>query len=377
MNLDKNNMRKIMMLIAFAVLLLMASSNVSTIWGGIKLIVRILTPFIFGSALAFVINVPMKNIEDTLFRKKKNKMARPISLILTLLFIIAVIALVFLVIIPQLGDTLVKLGDNIQRFWPKAQRWVIGFFRETPEIVEWIYSVEFDWEAILGQVIDFVKIGTGSILGSTVNVAKVIVSYAKNFFIGFVFAIYILLQKEVLKNQVKKILYAFFKPIKVKRIIDIARLTQKTFSNFISGQCLEAVILGTMFFIVLGILGFPYPLLIGVLIAFTAIIPVFGAFIGCAIGGFLILLENPLQALIFIGIFLLLQQIEGNLIYPHVVGNSVGLPSIWVLMAITLGGSLMGVLGMLIFIPIFSVCYALFREYVYKRLKDRKLLDKC
>ena len=147
--------------------------------------------------------------------------------------------------------------------------------------------------------------------------------------------------------------------------------------NFFTGQCLEAMILGCMFVVVMSILRFPYALLVGILIAFTALIPIFGAFIGCAVGTFLILMENPMQALAFIIVFLLLQQIEGNLIYPHVVGNSVGLPSIWVLVAVSLGGSLMGVVGMLVFIPLVSVVYTLFRKYVYRRLKERKVLSKC
>lgn len=159
------------------------------------------------------------------------------------------------------------------------------------------------------------------------------------------------------------------------KTLEVASLSYKTFSSFVTGQCLEAVILGTMFFIVMSILRFPYALLVGVVIAFTALIPIFGAFIGCVIGTFLMLVSNPMQAVAFVILFLVLQQIEGNLIYPHVVGGSVGLPSIWVLVAVTVGGSLMGVVGMLIFIPLSSVVYALFREVVYKRLKERGIHD--
>ena len=159
------------------------------------------------------------------------------------------------------------------------------------------------------------------------------------------------------------------------KTLEVASLSYKTFSSFVTGQCLEAVILGTMFFIVMSVLRFPYALLVGVVIAFTALIPIFGAFIGCVIGTFLMLVSNPMQAVAFVILFLVLQQIEGNLIYPHVVGGSVGLPSIWVLVAVTVGGSLMGVVGMLIFIPLSSVVYALFREVVYKRLKERGIHD--
>ena len=174
-----------------------------------------------------------------------------------------------------------------------------------------------------------------------------------------------------MKRQVEMLLRAFLPEKPVERILYIARLSEKIFSSFLTGQCLEAVILGTMFFVTLSVMKLPYALLIGVLIAFTALIPIFGAFIGLGVGAFLMLMVSPTSALIFVITFFVLQQIEGNLIYPHVVGNSVGLPSIWVLAAVTIGGSLMGVVGMLIFIPLCSVLYALLREAVHKRLDDQ------
>lgn len=167
----------------------------------------------------------------------------------------------------------------------------------------------------------------------------------------------------------KKSDFRFYSKTKADAILNICSLTYRTFANFLAGQCLEAVILGMMFVITLSILKMPYALLIGILIAFTALVPIFGAFIGCAVGSFLIFMVNPKQAVLFIIVFLLLQQIEGNLIYPHVVGGSVGLPSIWVLAAVTIGGNLMGIIGMLIFIPLVSVFYTIFREFVYLRLK--------
>lgn len=156
-------------------------------------------------------------------------------------------------------------------------------------------------------------------------------------------------------------------------MLEIASLTHRTFAKFLTGQCLEAVILGTMFFVAMTLLRFPYPLLVGVLIALTALIPIFGAFIGCVVAAFLILMVSPMQALAFIVLFLVLQQLEGNFIYPHVVGGSVGLPSIWVLVAVTVGGSLMGIVGMLIFIPLMSVLYTLLRQDVIKRLEKKQL----
>ena len=179
------------------------------------------------------------------------------------------------------------------------------------------------------------------------------------FFIAFVFAVYILLQKEKLGRQAKKVLFAFVRKGRAEAVLEVLALTYKTFSGFLTGQCVEALILGAMFVITMTLFRLPYALLTGIVIAFTALVPVFGAFIGCAVGAFLI--------------FMVLQQIEGNLIYPHVVGNSVGLPSIWVLAAVSVGGSLMGIVGMLIFIPLMSVVYALFREVVYIKLRQKNI----
>ena len=236
-------------------------------------------------------------------------------------------------------------------------------------------SLEFNWNRIIETGIDFLKNGAGNVLGTTFSVAMTLINSVMNFVIAFVFACYVLLQKEKLSVQIKKVLYAFFPGKVVRQVLKVASLSYKTFSNFVTGQCLEAVILGTMFFVVMTILKFPYALLVGVVIACTALIPIFGAFIGCVVGTFLILVVNPMRAVAFVILFLVLQQIEGNLIYPHVVGNSVGLPSIWVLMAVTVGGNLMGVVGMLVFIPLTSILYALFRQIVHKRLKERKIHD--
>ena len=200
-----------------------------------------------------------------------------------------------------------------------------------------------------------------------------LVSMAMNFAIGFVFSCYVLLQKEKLGRQVLKAAYAILPVKTVEYLGHVCTLASKVFSSFITGQCIEAVILGSMFFVSMTIGRFPYAMLIGVLISFTALIPVFGGIIGCWVGFFLILMVSPLKALAFLILFLILQQIEGNLIYPHVVGNSVGLPAIWVLVAVTLGGNLMGIVGMLIFIPLVSVIYTLFKEWVSERLEQKKV----
>ena len=191
-------------------------------------------------------------------------------------------------------------------------------------------------------------------------------------FFTIMFTIYFLFAKERLRGQLKRLMTAYLKPGLVNEVLRVAQLTQRTFSSFITGQCLEAVILGGLFFLAMTVFGMPYVLLISVFIAVTALIPVIGAWMGCIVGALLILLNDPVQALWFVLMFLVLQQIEGNLIYPHVMGNAIGLPSIWVLFAVVLGEGLMGILGMLLFIPLTSVAYTLLREMVNRRLEEKR-----
>lgn len=376
MDLNKKNMKNLMILIVFAVLVLVGVQRIENLAAGIIFLCRIVFPFILGGAMAFILNIPLHFLENKLFAKaKKKKFVRPLSLVLSIFFVLAILQIVLVVVIPEIATTFASISKNIEAFLPKLEQWVTDAFPDSEQIGLWIDSLEFNWDKIIQSAVSFLKNGAGNVLSSTVTVAKTVINSLMNFFVGFVFACYILLQKEKLSVQVKKVLYAFLPLHAVEKTLQVAALSYKTFSNFVTGQCLEAVILGTMFFVSMSILRFPYALLVGVLIAFTALIPIFGAFIGCVLGTFLILVSNPVQAIGFVILFFVLQQVEGNLIYPHVVGGSVGLPSIWVLVAVTVGGSLMGVVGMLIFIPLSSVIYALFRGWVYKRLEDRGIHD--
>lgn len=380
--LSKETMKKIMLLIAYTILLAVMLFNLDVVIGVLKFIAGVCVPFLVGIAVAFVINLPMRFYErvlfpDTLKQKKKaiRKMARPVSLVLSLLSVIGALALVIFVVVPEIVKSVTALAKTIQDFMPTLENWILSLFPNNVTVENLVESLNFDWQNILNSVLGFMKNGAGAMLDSTFNFAKVLIGGISDFLIGFVFALYVLLQKEKLRVQLDKIMHAFFEEKVIAKIDRVCGLTHKTFSSFLTGQCLEAVILALMFFVVLSVAGFPYALLISILIGFLSLIPIFGAFIGCFIGAFLILMIDPLRALIFVGIFLLIQQIEGNLIYPHVVGGSVGLPSIWVLAAVSLGGSLMGVVGMIIFIPAVSVVYTLFREYVYKRLEERKLIE--
>ena len=379
MDLSNLSIKKIRELIVFTALLVVALWKFDVVLGVLKTIGQIIFPFILGGAIVFVINVPMSFLEKKIFEniKKENKaarkLARPVSLLLTIVLVIGVIALVMIGVIPQLTKTMGSLMINITDFIPQIKIWIRDFFHDNREIMNLVDQVQFKPDQAIRWGISLLGNGAGNMMNTTVSAVGSVVSGLATFFIAFSFACYVLFQKEKLHVQVRKVLFAFLPKQKADAFLKVCSLTYRTFANFLTGQCLEAVILGCMFVVTLSILRMPYALLIGVLIAFTALIPIFGAFIGCAVGSFLIFMVSPKQAIIFIIVFLVLQQIEGNLIYPHVVGESVGLPSIWVLAAVTIGGNLVGIVGMLVFIPLLSVVYTIFRKVVYQRLKKRHI----
>ena len=380
MQLDKENIRKLRGLIVFTLVILVGLLRFDVVLDGFGFILNILSPFILGGAIAFVLSVPMNRIQKRLFDRapkggKMDKSAAPLSLIYTLVLVLAVLSLVVVVVLPELTDTISMLGKTLPEKAPLLLKKAELLFARNPELVHYIEELEtnLNWEELLNQMVSFFRVGANTMLDSTISVATGIVSGVGTFFVGFVFACYVLLQQTFLKRQMTKLIFAYMKEQHANEFLRICSLTYRTFSSFLAGQCLEAVILGTMFFIAMTIFRFPFAVLVGVLIAFTALIPVFGAFIGCGVGVFLIMTVDPRQALFFLILFLVLQQVEGNLIYPKVVGGSIGLPAIWVLAAVSLGGSLFGVLGMLVFIPIVSVFYTLLKENVNKRLDEKQI----
>ncbi len=380
MNLSKEDLRKIRGLILSTIVILVGLWKYESVLAILGFLLDIIFPFLLGGAIAFILNVPMSFLERVLFGKAKGKgnkaalkLARPVSLLLTILLVSGVIFAVMIMIIPELGNTLSSLSNSIKVFLPKLQKTIESYMTQDSEVWIWLNSMEVNWEKMMESAVSFFKSGAGVLMNSTFSAAKSIVSGVTVFVIAFVFSCYILVQKNRLGIQVEKVLYAYQPKGRVEKILRICSLTYKTFSSFLAGQCVEAVILGAMFVATMWVIRLPYALLIGVLIAFTALIPVFGAVVGCLLGAFLILMVDPMKALVFVIMFLILQQIEENLIYPRVVGSSVGLPSIWVLVAVTVGGSVMGVVGMLIFIPLVSVLYTLFRENVYKKLREKRI----
>lgn len=382
MGFDKVKIRQIRGLILFVAVLMALMIYSGSVLKGISLLVGMLSPFLVGAAIAFVLNIPLRGIENGILKRWKGKAAsrikRPVCMVLTVLILAAVITLVIQIVAPQIGVTLKELGVQIPAFFTGLLNELEKLTKAYPELWEKVQELEkkeINWESVIGAVVNFLKNGMGSVLSSTVTLASDVIGGLVNGFISLIFAFYILAQKEKLANQGQRLLRAYSSDKWYERIMKVLKLLNKNFSNFISGQCLEALILGTLFVIAMTIFRFPYAVLVGVLVAFTALIPVVGAFIGCFIGAFLILINDPLQAVWFVIMFFIIQQLEGNLIYPRVVGNSVGLPSIWVLAAVSVGGSLLGVIGMLSFIPLVSTVYVLLREDVNERNSRKNLLQ--
>jgi len=334
----------------------------------------ILSPFVLGAAVAFVLNVPMRFFENKVLRVLDRvpwlkKAKRPLALVLVLVLVVLVVYLLMSLIIPEVITTLETIARAIPPFIQQLDARLAPYEIQIGSFLDRHLKMPSGAElsAQLEKIADLALKGvmfSGSVIGSAYQ------GILSGFF-TLMFVIYFLLGKERLLAQFTRLMRAYLKPERMERIQHVASLAQRTFSSFITGQCLEAVILGVLFFIAMSLFRMPYVLLISVLIAVTALIPVIGAWIGCIVGAFLILVSSPMQALWFVGMFLLLQQLEGNLIYPRVMGNAIGLPGIWVLLAVVLGEGLMGVLGMLIFIPLTSVCYQLLREAVDERIRER------
>lgn len=375
---DKKLFRMICKLILFAGAIILGVMYSKELVEVMKLFIGMLTPFLVGASMAFVLNLPAGFIERKVFGKwtsaKTAGLKRGISIVLAILFVIALLVFVFLTVVPQLTRTLMELGTVSSAFFMELIAKLEVLATEYPEWKDAFSALEeisIDWSSIVSYVTAFLKNGLGNLLTSTVGFAGSVAGMLFDGVIAIVFAIYILSGKEKLGAQAKKLMHAYLPEKGYVKTLKILALCNHNFAKFISGQCLEAVILGTLFVICMTIFQMPYAVLVGVLIAFTALIPIVGAFIGCAVGAFLILMISPVKALIFIIMFLILQQLEGNLIYPKVVGNSVGLPAIWVLVAVSLGGSMFGVVGMLVFIPLMSTLYALLRENVANRNKKK------
>jgi predicted PurR-regulated permease PerM len=371
-----NKLKQNILLGTYLIILYFILLNIKYISSTFGNILGIIKPFIIAFAMAFVLNLPMKLFENKVFYFLDNQkssfvkcLKRPLSILATFITVIGLIIALALFVIPQLVSSISTLLETVPDYI-KSFEALINQYASSTEILENVYNTLVStWRELLKVFGQLLTTSLTGILNTTVSITSGVI----NFVLSIVLTIYMLASKETLIYNFKKLLYAFTKKPLADKIINIGKLSNITFSKFITGQCIEAFILGGLCFIGMNILSMPYALLISVLIGVTALIPVFGAFIGTIPAVFLILIINPIQALWFIVFILCLQQFEGNVIYPRVVGNSVGLSAIWVMLAMLVGGSTLGLVGMLIGIPTFSVAYQLMKEHTNKRLKNNHI----
>lgn len=374
----KDKTRKdIIIIISYIALVIFALVNFSKIFTFLGKVISIFSPFLLGIILAFVLNVLNNFIEKKIFGKIKpskvwNKVKRPLCITLSLILVFLTIFFVMNLLIPQLKNSASLFTDTL----PAYKEDIIGILNKF-DVDESTVNKVGEYLDNFGKVItDYIKGNSKDVITVTTEVATSVVNIISKGIITLVFAIYMIAQKETLSRQINKVMKAYLKPKTINKINTVGTLANKTFSNFVTGQCLEALIFGSLVFVGMLIFRFPYASTIGVLLGFTALIPIFGAFIGTAVGFILIMMVSPVKAILFVVFIIVLQQIEGNLIYPRVVGKSIGLPGMWVLLSVTVGGSIGGILGMLIATPLCSLLYALFTKMVNDRLKSNKIVTK-
>ncbi len=369
--------RIVILILTFAIGLYWLLANAQIEVKALLRLIAVTMPLLQGMVFAYILNLPMKAIEQRLARRKANpatpathatkpinpRRLRAISLILTLLLAISLIVAVLLLVIPQVITSLTDLSKNMPDYISRTQAWASQFLTSYPQLADLFGSFNLTSTDLINWSLSLLQGSGAGWFNSTVNLVSAVFGWLVSLVISLIFAIYLLLDKEHLQGQVLRLVDKALPARIVNPLKYFFSLAHRIFSSFFAGQFIEAMILGAIFLVILMVFGFPYALLIAVLIAFTALIPMAGAYIALAIGSFLILLINPLQALAFIVIFLVVQQVENNLIYPRVVGGSIGLPAIWVLAAVVIGGGLLGVSGMILFIPLTSIVYTLLRDW--------------
>lgn len=384
MEINKKSLRSIFFGVAaciFLYWLLHETERIRLVWMGIS---NVVSPFVTGAAIAFVLNVPMRAIERPLKGIKKQGLRRAVAIILTLLAVALVLTGVVYLLVPQLIVTIESLIETIPGFFTRVQTNVTNFLNDNPELMAWLQEnteiENFNWQELIEKVVAMLSDGVTTVVDMVKNAIVGLSAGIFNAVLSFVFALYCLSRKEILARQGRMLVYSILPEKSGDEIVRVLRMTNSSFSNFISGQCLEALILGALFAVSMLIFKMPYVPLISVIISVTALVPIVGAFIGCVVGAFFILMVDPQLAFWFVIMFLILQQLENNLIYPRVVGSSIGLPGMWVLLAVAVGGDLLGIGGMILMIPLAAVVYTLLREFTEKRLSKRgipreKLLD--
>lgn len=340
----------------------------------------VISPLILGCIMAYVLNIIMRKLEKVYFPNSKNKWLRvskrPVCILVSLALVVAIAAALVELVLPELIDAVTVIVQRIPIVFERLQNWIVDNADKFPEMRAWVEDLTVDWNGLTKNVLKGVTSGVEGFVNSTVTIVGIVSSGIMNSVIGLIFAIYILANKEALSRQLQKILKVYVKPRPRKEFLRVVTVADDTFSSFIVGQCTEAVILGTLCVAGMMIFRFPYAPMVGTFIGATALIPVVGAYLGATVGAFMILTVSPIKAIFFIVFIVVLQQLEGNLIYPKVVGSSIGLPGIWVLAAVTIGGGLQGIVGMLIGVPLSATIYKLIRTDVNGRLgTDMEIIE--
>lgn len=373
LNNSLKELKNYIILILIAVFSYWGLNNLDVLTNILKTLYNVFLPFILGGIIAFILNIPATKIESFILKHSKKKpnpsLTRTISIIISLLLFLVVILFIAFLLIPELVESIELLMNNIPGLISNIENFVLNLLDKYPDIqteIKELFAGAGNVTNIISNILNYIINGALGFISS-------LVSSFVTIFTALIFSIYMLSQKEYLIRGIKKIMYAYMSKEKVHKLTEIGSLANKTFSKFISGQCVEAIILGLIIFFVSVIFRFPYALIIAVLTAVTALIPIFGALIAMLVGAILIAITNPIQAIIFMIVFQVVQQIEGNFIYPKVVGKSVGLSPMWTLLAITVGGNLFGIPGMLLGLPLASVAYALIKELVNNRLKEKEI----
>lgn len=376
MKLPKSRIKTVLIIVAFGVILNWGLNNLPFFANALQLVWSILFPFILGFCVAFLLNIPMKAIEKLVFRGRLPRVRRPLSLVITLLLLVAVLVFGIRIVLPELISTIARLFSSIPTYFNNLTTMLEPYYEYLPQLEEALQSLGADWQKLIPRAMELMQTGGRALLLGILGAATNLVNGAITFFIGLIFAIYLLLDKERFVAQFKSLFMAYLPQDKYDRMFTVMQLVNRTFSQFVAGQCTEAVAITLFFLVVLSIGQFSYALLISVLIGFLSLIPILGAFIGCVVGAFLILVVQGFWRFVaFIIVFLVVQQIDGNFVYPHIIGKSISLPPVWVLVAVTVGGGLMGVFGMLFFIPLTSVIYTLVSQNAHKRLEEKGVVS--
>ena len=384
MKLDRKNVRTILLIIAFAVLLYTAAQNLASVYGAVRTVWRIFGVVITGLAMAFVLNVPLKLFENRVFygmsedrRPLVRKLRRPVSLVFALVVSLGLIGILIAVVLPQLTATVAEVAARLPEYIGSAVNWLNDFLAGFGIEIESLKNFTVDWEKVFSELTTYLKEGSANVDGSSVvdtvtGVGTSVVSTVMNTFLGLVVAVYILAQKERIGRFTRRCIDAFLPQKAASGLARIASMASETFSNFVAGQLADSCILGILCYICMRIFRFPYPEVISVVIGVTSLVPMVGSFIGEVIGALLILIVSPLKALLFVVMVLAIQQVDGAFIYPRIVGRSVGLPGVAVFCAVIVGGNVAGVIGAMIGVPVCALIYALLREAVDARLRRRE-----